>query len=229
MDSLIIDLRSISVSFGSRSVLNGLSLSVGKGELVIVEGATGAGKTTLIRLLLGALPVRSGSAGVLDADMTRASREELTRLRRRVGVVFQTPRFLERDSVLSNVILPLVIRGDNSARCRAEGTRALLEAGLSSCSRTCPRQISGGEQARLQIARALIHKPYLLLADEPFAHLDPESAVEAENLLATAHSRGMTVLITTHRPTRLIERARRYRLEGGRLVDNPETAAGASS
>lgn len=213
----MIELRGASVAFGSRMIIKDATLSVEKGELVLIEGATGAGKTTLIRLIVGALPLAGGAARVLDTDLTKATPDDLTALRRQIGIVFQSPRFLERESVLANAALPLLIRGDGASRRRAEATRVLMDAGLSQSARKHPTQISGGEQARLQIARALVHKPYLLLADEPFAHLDPEAAARAEDLLATAYTRGMTVLITTHRTTRLAERARKMRLEGGRL------------
>lgn len=214
----LIDLANVSTGFGSRSVLSGVTLAVAKGELVIIEGATGAGKTTLVRVLLGAQPLTGGFARVLQTDLVKVNIAGLTALRRQIGVVFQTPRFLEQQSVLANVTLPLAIAGLARSRCRAEGTRLLLDAGLSSAARKRPTQLSGGEQARLQIARALIHKPLLVLADEPFAHLDPDSAAAAEALLAAAHERGATLVITTHRPTKLAERARRYRLEGGRLA-----------
>jgi cell division transport system ATP-binding protein len=214
----MIELRGAAVSYGSRMVLRDVSLSVEKGELVLIEGATGAGKTTLVRMLLGALPLASGSARVLDTDLTRAATEDLTALRRQIGVVFQISRFLENETVQSNAALPLALRGDSRARQRAEATRVLMDAGLSQAARKRPSQISGGERARLQIARALVHRPYLLLADEPFAHLDPEAAVQAENLLADAHARGTTVLITTHRPTNLAARARRLCLENGALM-----------
>jgi len=214
----IIDLVNVTASFDSRPILNGVTLKVAKGEAVVIEGATGAGKTTLIRLLLGALPVQSGYAHVLNTDLLRADRDALTQLRRRIGVVFQQPRFLDQENVVTNVSVPLAILGNSRRRCRSEGERALMDTRLASSSRKRPFQLSGGEQARLQIARALIHKPYLLLADEPFAHLDPDSAADAENLLEAAHLRGATVIITTHRPTRLAEHARKLRLEGGTLV-----------
>jgi cell division transport system ATP-binding protein len=216
--STIIDLVNVTASLDTRPVLNGVTLKVAKGEAVIIEGVTGAGKTTLIRLLLGALPVRSGFARVLNTDLLHADKDALTELRRKIGIVFQQPRFLDQESVLTNVSIPLAILGNSSRRCRSEGARALMDTRLANSARKRPMQLSGGEQARLQIARALIHKPFLLLADEPFAHLDPDSAAEAENLLETAHLRGATVIITTHRPTRLAEHARKLRLEGGVLV-----------
>lgn len=214
----IIDLANVFTGFDSKPVLKGVSLKVSKGEAVVIEGATGAGKTTLIKLLLGALPVKSGVARVLGTDLAHAAQRDLTQLRRKIGVVFQIPLFLDQENVLANVALPLAIAGEASRRRRKEGTRALMDSALYETARKRPAQLSGGEQARLQIARALIHRPYLLLADEPFAHLDPDSAEEAERLLETAHQRGATLLITTHRPTRLAEHARRLRLEGGVLV-----------
>jgi cell division transport system ATP-binding protein len=214
----MIELRGAAVSYGSRVVLSDVTLSVGKGELVLIEGATGAGKTTLVRLLLGAVPLQSGSARVLETDLAQGGSDDLTALRRQIGIVFQIARFLERESVLANAALPLALRGDSRARQRAEATRVLMDAGLSQAARKRPSQISGGERARLQIARALVHRPYLLFADEPFAHLDPEAAGHAEDLLAVAHARGTTVVITTHRTTRLSERARRLHLENGKLT-----------
>lgn len=216
--STVIELANVVSGYGQRAVLTGVSFSVRKGEMVVVEGATGAGKTTLIRILLGSQPCRVGLVRVLGGDVARFSPAELTHLRRQIGMVFQISQFLTQETVMTNVSLPLHISGIPSKTCRARATRALMDAGLTGSARKHPLQLSGGEQARLQIARALIHQPQLVLADEPFAHLDPASTSAAESLLATAHARGATVLITTHGPTRLVDRATRYRLENGRLV-----------
>jgi ABC-type ATPase involved in cell division len=215
--SSIVELINVSTGFGGPPLLRGLSLAVSAGELIVIEGATGSGKTTLVRLLLGAQPVQTGLARVLGIDLARAGKSVTTNLRRSVGVIFQHPRFLDQESVLMNVAVPLAIRGTAGEKLRGLGTRALMDAGLSANARKRPAQLSGGEQARLQIARALVHRPQLVLADEPFAHLDPESAEAAESLLRTAHERGTTVILTTHRPTSLTERARRMRLEDGVL------------
>lgn len=217
MTSPIIELINVSTGFGGAPLFRGVSLVVGKGELVVIEGATGSGKTTLVRLLLGAQPVQAGTARVLGVQLAHAKAATMTDLRRLLGVIFQHPRFLEQESALINVTVPLAIAGMAGDKLRAAGTRALMDAGLSPNARKRPAQMSGGEQARLQIARALIHRPQLVLADEPFAHLDPESAEAAERLLRAAHERGTAVVLTTHRPTALAERARKLRLEEGAL------------
>ena len=179
-NSSIIDLVNVTTGFDGKPVLKGISLQVAKGDAVVIEGVTGAGKTTLVRLLLGALPVKSGFARVLDTDLTHADKNALTHLRRKIGVVFQTPRFLDQEKCADQ-------RGRAAGHCRSAvepppHRRHARAHGLATYGsfRKRPSQLSGGEQARLQIARALIHKPFLLMADKPFAHLDPESAEEAK-------------------------------------------------
>jgi cell division transport system ATP-binding protein len=213
----IIELTNISAGFKQKVVLEDLSLTVEKGSMILIEGATGCGKTTLMKLLIGALPPSAGFGRVMDHDLPGIAPQALTGLRRRLGIVFQTPRFLDGESVLTNVALPLAIAGKTRSACRSRGTVALLDTDLASQSRKRPFELSGGEQARLQIARALIHSPNILLADEPFAHLDSDSARAAEKLVMHAHERGMTVVVTTHRPTHLADRARRFVLEQGAL------------
>jgi cell division transport system ATP-binding protein len=219
MSATVAELNRITSGYPNRVVLSDLSLSIGKGDLVLIEGASGAGKSTLIRVLMAAQPITRGQGIVAGTMLPVLESSSLTRLRRSVGIVFQAPRFLPQESVLSNVALPLAIAGLPARECRAKGTRALMDVGLLAHARKKPQDLSGGEQTRLQIARALIHQPLLLLADEPFAHLDPDSAAEAEELLCTAHQRGMTILITTHRETGLAEKACRYKLENGRLSE----------
>jgi cell division transport system ATP-binding protein len=213
----VIELSAVTAGFSRRPILNDISLAVEKGSLVLVEGATGVGKTTLVRVFLGAIPIQSGFGRVAGINLPGISALSLTVLRRRIGIIFQSPRFLDSETVLANVSLPLAIAGMTPEECRARGTRALMDAGLVGAARKRPRELSGGEQARVQIARALIHRPFLILADEPFAHLDPESAIAAEDLLAEAHAKGATLLMTTHRPTRLSARAQRYQLSNGSL------------
>jgi cell division transport system ATP-binding protein len=213
MPTPVIELTNISAGVTGKTILEGLSLHVEKGSLVLIEGATGTGKTSLI----GAMQLHAGFGRVAGFDLPGITHDRLSALRRRQGIVFQSPRFLDQENALTNISLPLAISGANRNECRSKGTRALMDANLTAQARKLPMQLSGGEQARLQIARALIHQPFLLLADEPFAHLDPDSAHAAEELILRAHERGTTVLVTTHRPTRLSGRAIRFMLEKGVL------------
>lgn len=217
MSTHVIELSSVTAGFSRKPILHDIFLIAEKGSLVLVEGATGVGKTTLVRILLGAVAIQSGFGSVAGINLPGISALSLTVLRRRIGIIFQSPKFLDTENILTNVSLPLAIAGVSAEECRARGTRALMDAGLVGLARKKPRELSGGEQARVQIARALIHRPFLILADEPFAHLDPDSAMAAEDLLADAHAKGATLLITTHRPTRLAARAKRYDLVNGQL------------
>jgi cell division transport system ATP-binding protein len=217
MTTSVVELNRITSGYPGANILDGLSLKIGKGDLVIIEGISGAGKTTLLRVLLGARPITHGQGLVAGVTLPVSDSSQLTKLRRHVGIVFQTARFLPQETELTNVALPLAISGCSNPECRAKGTDALMNVGLLGHARKRPADLSGGEQTRLQIARALIHQPMLLLADEPFAHLDPDSAIEAETLLNKVHQRGMTILITSHRETRLSEQASKYRLEDGKL------------
>lgn len=225
MSTPVVELHHVRAGFPGQVILKDLTLTVGKGELMVIAGPTGAGKTTLVRLLIGAGPMLAGYGRAAGIELHGITRTAATTLRQRIGIIFQSPRFLDRVSVLSNVSLPLAVAGVSNRECRAVATRALLDAGLSIHRGKKPSELSGGEQSRLQIARALIHRPYLILADEPFAHLDPDAAAAAEDMLAAAHARGATILITTHHRTRLMDRARCLNLREGMLFGDAESGS----
>lgn len=214
----VILLQNCAIVAGSKTVLSSLDLLLNPGDFLIIEGPTGSGKTSLVRTLHGSIAPSSGYGEVVSIPLRPLPPAKRPVLRRQLGIVSQQPLFLEEETVLDNVALPLRIAGVSASECRARGTKALLEAGLTGAALRRPAELSGGEQARLQIARALIHQPLLLLADEPFAHLDSESVEQIESLLAFAHARGTAVVLTTHRPTQLASRARRMNVRDGRLV-----------
>lgn len=214
----VVRLQNLAVLAGGKTVVSGIDLELVGGEFLIIEGPTGSGKTSLVRVLYGGLEPSAGYGEVVSIPLRPLTRSQKPQLRRKLGIVTQHPQFLDEENVLENVVLPLRIQGVPNAECRSRGTKALLEAGLSGAAMRYSHQLSGGEQARLQVARALIHEPLLLLADEPFAHLDSESVELIESLLSFAHARGTTIVLTTHRPTQLAARARRLLIEHGRLT-----------
>jgi len=214
----VVLLQNCAIVTGGKTILSSLDLMLHAGEFLIIEGPTGSGKTSLVRTLYGNIAPSAGYGEVVSIPIRPLPPAKKPQLRRQLGIVTQQPLFLEEETVLDNVALPLRIASVAASECRARGTKALLEAGLTGAALRRPTELSGGEQARLQIARALIHQPLLLLADEPFAHLDTESVELIESLLAFAHTRGTAIVLTTHRPTQLASRARRLTVRDGRLV-----------
>lgn len=214
---IIVDLKGVTFRYSQGEGIRDINLLVHKGELVVIEGATGAGKTTLMRLISGELPVQSGSGQVVGISLGNCEGAALSELRKRLGIVFQEEHFLARESVRANVAVPLAINGNPLHEQKARALKMLMEVGLARQARKRPAELSGGEKARLQIARALIREPLLLLADEPFVHLDTESADEVASLILRAHRRGTTVLVTTHRRDDWAPEARRFSFVQGTL------------
>lgn len=198
----ILRLRDVSKSFGEsgrRQVLRGVTLDVAAGEYVAIMGESGIGKSTLLNLVAGLDTADSGSIVLEGTDLAALGDTERTLLRRRaMGFVFQAFHLLPHLNVAHNVELPLALNGFHGAE--AEGkVAAMLEAvGLASRARSLPRELSGGEMQRVAVARALVHGPRLLLADEPTGNLDPESASQVLRLLREQVSRssGAGILVT---------------------------------
>ncbi len=200
-------------------VLHDLSFAIPEGGFRWLLGPSGAGKTSLLRLMyLAARPTR-GRLSILGADIERAERRALPGLRRRIGVVFQDFRLLSHLSAYDNVALPLRLAGRPEGQIRADVMEMLRWVGLTDKLAARPAQLSGGEQQRVAIARAVIGRPRLLLADEPTGNLDEVQAERLMQLLKEMNRIGTTVVVATHNDAMVARHvARSLRLDHGRLV-----------
>jgi putative ABC transport system ATP-binding protein len=206
--------------YGSRTVLDGTSLEIAAGEVAAIVGESGTGKSTLLNLIAGLDLPDAGSVRVGGTDLATLSDDARTELRRvRLGFVFQSFLVLPHLSVLQNVELPLVLAGVAPAERVARARELLAAVGLGARAASMPRELSGGEMQRVAVARALVHRPVLVLADEPTGNLDPDTAgVVLDTLLAELRSRGAAGVIVTHSAAAAARADRRLLLEHGRLV-----------
>ncbi len=200
-------------------VLHDLSFIIPEGGFRWLLGASGAGKSSLLRLMYLAARPTSGRVSVLGCDVGRSERRALPRLRRRIGVVFQDFRLMPHLSAFDNVALPLRIAGRPEGQIRADVQEMLRWVGLIDKLGSRPPQLSGGEQQRVAIARAVVGRPSLLLADEPTGNLDDAQAERLMQLLQEMNRTGTTVVVATHNDGMVARHvARAMRLNGGRLV-----------
>jgi lipoprotein-releasing system ATP-binding protein len=212
-------IKSYQVGSQAIHVLRGLDLEVEAGEMVAIVGASGVGKSTLLHLLGGLDRADSGTIHIGDGDVTRLRDAELVAFRNRhVGFVFQFHHLLPEFSALENAEMPLRIARLPATEGRPRARRLLERVGLGDRLDHRPGMLSGGEQQRVAVARALVMQPTLLLADEPTGDLDEETADTLHGLLRDMHAEfGLTSVIATHNPRLAAACDRTLRLEGGRL------------
>ncbi len=198
--------------------LRDVSFEITAGELVFFTGHSGAGKSTLFRLLAAIERPTSGSIVVGGQNLAALSRSAIPFLRRHFGLIFQDQKLLFDRSVLDNVLLPLAIVGLPHREALRRARAALDKVGLLAREKAHPIALSGGEQQRLAIARAVVNRPAILLADEPTANLDSATAADLLDIFAAFHQVGVTVVIATHDPQWMARLSPRVlRLERGRL------------
>ncbi len=201
----------------SKPALHDISLSVDKGEFVFLAGPSGAGKSTLLKIIAAITRPSSGRIIINGQDMTRIKARALPFWRRNLGLVFQHHQLLTDRSILSNVMYPLIVLGESTAQAKERAEAALDKVNLLEKSHAMPLSLSGGEQQRAAIARAIVNRPQLILADEPTANLDRASANQVLTALKDFHKAGVTCLISTHDETLLNNAQRVIYLSQGKL------------
>ncbi|MDA9679836.1 cell division ATP-binding protein FtsE [Gammaproteobacteria bacterium] len=207
---------------GGSEALSRVNFELADGEMSFLTGHSGAGKSTLMKLIILMERASQGQVIVNGTNLNRVSRRQVPAVRRDVGVVFQNHQLLSDRTVYDNVALPLTIAGFSPKEVGRRVRAALSKVGLSEKEKKYPVALSGGEQQRVGIARAVVNKPPLLLADEPTGNLDPELSQEIMDLFSQFNQVGVSVLIATH-DLDLVQRMakREWILREGKLISNP--------
>ncbi|MFC3031462.1 cell division ATP-binding protein FtsE [Pseudoalteromonas fenneropenaei] len=219
----MIKFQQVSKTFpGGHQALQKVSFELARGELAFLTGHSGAGKSTLLKLISVMERPSAGQVFINGVDLNTISNRQIPYVRRDIGIIFQNHRLLDRYTVFDNVALPLVIEGTHHGAITKRVHAALDKVGLLDKIKCYPHTLSGGEQQRVGIARAIVNSPPLLLADEPTGNLDPELSMEILNLFEDFNRHGTSVLIATH-DLGLIARMK-YRsltLSHGRMSQDP--------
>lgn len=195
----VISLKNVSVSHEDGVLLSHVNLTMKRGEFVYLIGKSGAGKTSLLRMLYGDVPVDEGDASVCGFDLQRLKRRQIPQLRRKLGIVFQNARLLPDRNVYDNLYFVLRATGWKRKEIDAQIMKTLVMVGMKDKMTVYPHRLSEGEQQRVGIARAIINNPELILADEPTGNLDPITSSEIISLLVELNKQsGTTMLVSTH-------------------------------
>ena len=198
MDELI-RYKDVTIHQADQIVLHDVNLTVERGQMIYLLGKVGSGKSSLMKTMYGALPIQVGEARVLDYDMMHIRRRQLPYLRRRLGIIFQDYKLLTDRSVEENLLFVLRATGWKDKALMEQHVREVLEqVGMETKAYKKPYELSGGEQQRVVIARALMNSPEIILADEPTGNLDAETGQEIMELLYSICQAGITILMSTH-------------------------------
>ena len=195
----ILQLEDVAIFQKENMVLNAITLAVKKGEFVYLIGKTGSGKSSFMKTLYGDLPLTQGTGSIVDFDLTTLQEKDIPFLRRKLGVVFQDFKLLPDRNVNNNLKFVLKATGwKDAAKIEAKIEEVLNKVGMKTKGFKFPHELSGGEQQRIAIARALLNDPELILADEPTGNLDPQTSVEVMKVLQEINKAGRTILMATH-------------------------------
>jgi cell division transport system ATP-binding protein len=194
----MIELKNVTVSYDGQQVLDRLNFSMQQGEFVYLVGQTGTGKSSLMRLMYFDLYPSTGRVKIASYDSANLAKRQIPLIRRRLGIVFQDFKLLDDRNVYDNVAFALFVTNARRSEIKKTVLHVLADVGLSHKRNHMPHELSGGEQQRVVIARALVNEPIVLLADEPTGNLDPISSSEIMELLKKINMRGTAVLMATH-------------------------------
>ncbi len=220
----MIHLKNVYKTYGRHAkVLKGINLDIAPGEFVSIVGQSGAGKTTLVKILTGEERINEGSVEIGGWDITHLSRREVPYLRRQIGVIFQDFKLLPKKTLAENIAFALEVSGGSNSKIKRIVPSVLKIVGLEDKADRFPHEISGGEAQRAAIARALVHQPKILLADEPTGNLDTINADEIIDLLLRINNFGTTVILVTHN-REIVNRLQRrvVAMERGEIISDQE-------
>jgi cell division transport system ATP-binding protein len=228
MDTIVIDLADVSVFQGHNLILSDVNIKISRGEFVYLIGQTGSGKSSLLKTLYGELFLEKGEGRIADFDLTKLTAKQVPFLRRKLGIVFQDFQLLTDRSVYDNLLFVLEATGwKNEVDMKTRINEVLEEVGLSTKGFKMPHELSGGEQQRVVIARALLNRPEIILADEPTGNLDPKVSDDIMKLLHKISKTDASVLMATH-DYRIIQKfpGRILQCEGNNVKEIASVSAG---
>lgn len=219
----MIKFENVTKRYGHNKALNNINLDIGHGEFLSLVGMSGAGKTTLMKILIGEEPIDGGRILIDDIDITTVKNNDLPYLRRKIGMVFQDIKLLPKRTAFENVAFAMEVSGHRKDKIDKDVPKILELVGLMHKKNNFPNEMSGGEKQRVAIARSLAHRPVLLLADEPTGNLDEVNAAEVLDLLMKINKLGTTVILATHAADLVNKIKKRViTIEGGQITFEQE-------
>ncbi|SIQ33528.1 cell division ATP-binding protein FtsE [Maribacter ulvicola] len=199
MEEIVLELKDAAIFQKESLVLSEVSLQIAKGEFVYLIGKTGSGKSSFMKTLYGDLPLQKGEGHVVEFDLKTLKEKDIPFLRRKLGIVFQDFKLLPDRNINQNMFFVLKATGwTDKAKMNAQVSNVLEKVGMKTKGFKFPHELSGGEQQRIAIARALLNDPELIIADEPTGNLDPQTSVEVMKVLQEINKSGRTILMATH-------------------------------